>query len=436
MLKREENDLLTRVGPGTKMGSFMRRNWIPFARSEDIAQSERPVRIKLLGENLVAFRDGANRVGVIGELCPHRRASFAYGRCESDGVRCMYHGWQFDINGNCIDIPTEPGDRQMKDRIKQSSYPVKERNGVLWVYMGDAADSIELPELEFNLVPPESAYLSMRVQLCNWLQAMEGSLDSAHAPLLHGRIDQHTHNSYFNLDNRPQFEAQDTPYGVMIGAKRQGPTPRTVHWRVNQFVLPFYTLVPPMKPDPVINGQAWIPMDDENTLIFMFAYHPSDRIPEASLSLYRGGRRDGTESGFMTSRATAPYKSGYPYPDFWPAYTRENDYGYNAEMQRSRYFSGIPGIWPQDAAAQESMGPIVDREQEHLGSTDVGIIRVRRRLLAELRASDTRQEPPVAPHLYRVRPVGLLTSAIDESMADVATPLASRFAQDYGYDPF
>ena len=441
MLTTEDNDLLTRTGPGTPMGAFMRLHWIPFARSQDLpASGERPLRIKLLGEKLVAFRDGQGKVGVLHELCPHRRASFAYGRCEPEGVRCMYHGWKFDVTGQCLDTPTEPEDSQISRRLRHPAYMVRERNGVLWVYMGDQQTGAEtpLPDMEFNLVPADQTFISLRVQHCNWLQALEGSLDSAHAPLLHGRIDGHKHTGHFGIGNRPRFEVQDKEYGVMVGAKRPYSEPGTVHWRINQFLMPFYTLVPPMEADPVINGQAWVPMDDEHTIVFMFAYHPSEPFPPSSLGLYRDGRRDGTDSGFMTARWRLPHQAGKPYPDFWPALNVDNDYGYDAERQRTRYFSGIPGIWPQDSAAQESMGAVVDRRFEHLGTTDAGIARMRRCLLRSVRAFQQEKETPAtARHAaaYRVRPVGLVSAEPNASMEDATGAFASRFQKDYGYAP-
>lgn len=439
MLTIENNELLTRTDIGTPMGRFMRRHWMPVARSIDVVQNDRPLRIRLLGEDLVMFRDGSGRVGVVNEYCAHRRASLAFGRSDAAGVRCIYHGWQYDITGQCIDMPNEPLDSDFKEKVRQPAYPVRERNGVLWVFLDHEVEPPDLPDLEFNLVPEENVYISLRVQECNWLQALEGSLDSSHAPFLHGRIDQHEYRGHFQLDKRPRFEVLDTDYGVMVGARRQGPNEESYHWRINQFLMPFYTLVPPGEADPAVSGQAWIPIDDHTTLVFMFSYHPTEALPESLVAMYRDGRRDGTESGYMSVQGCLPHQNGKPYPDFWPAYNAGNDYAFDMERQRTRYFSGIPGIWPQDAACQEGMGPIASRQFEHLGSTDAGILRSRRRLIAAVRAHEkegTRVPTMDGGAVYRVRPVGLVASVSAPSMVEATGDFARKFGEGFGYDPY
>ena len=189
MLSHEDNETLVRVGRGTAMGSLMRLYWIPFFFSKDLEKDGQPKRVMLLGEDLVAFRDTEGRVGLVANACAHRGAPMMFGRNEDCGLRCVYHGWKFDVTGAVVDTPAEPVKSRLKEKVRITAYPCRERNGVVWTYMGPEAELPPLPNLEWNLVPAENVHLSMRIQECNWLQALEGEIDSAHAPILHSRID-------------------------------------------------------------------------------------------------------------------------------------------------------------------------------------------------------------------------------------------------------
>ena len=248
MLSHEDNETLVRVGPGTTMGDMMRIYWLPFMASSDLEKDGQPQTVKLLGETLIVFRDSEGRVGLVDHICPHRGAPLVFGRNEDCGLRCVYHGWKFDVDGNVADMPAEPPRSRLKDRVKIKSYPCVERGGVVWTYMGDEPEESRppLPSFEWNMVPEENVVVTFRVQECNWLQALEGEIDSAHAPILHGRIDDGGSINQWvaKRDLRPTFECMRQDFGMSI-ASRRVLDDDTLYWRVNQFVMPFYSLVPP-----------------------------------------------------------------------------------------------------------------------------------------------------------------------------------------------
>jgi phthalate 4,5-dioxygenase len=277
MLSREDNEALVRIGPGTAMGALMRLFWIPFYAANELARDGEPRRVRLLGEDLVAWRDGDGRPSLVANACPHRGAPMLYGRNEECGLRCVYHGWKFDVAGGVVDMPTEPERSRLKEKVRLKAYACRERGGVLWTYMGPDQDELPpLPEIEWNLVPDENVHVSFRVQECNWLQALEGEIDSAHAPILHGRIDgKGAINQWVaGRDLRPIFECMQQPFGMSIASRRKVDE-QTQYWRVNQYMLPFWTLVPPQSKFPELSGHAWVPMDDEHTLCLMFSYTPA-----------------------------------------------------------------------------------------------------------------------------------------------------------------
>jgi phenylpropionate dioxygenase-like ring-hydroxylating dioxygenase large terminal subunit len=381
MLSREQNDMLVRVGPETPMGKLMRLYWVPFLRSEDLKADGAPYRVRLLGEDLVAFRDTEGRVGLVDHACPHRRAPMVFGRNEEGGLRCMYHGWKFDVSGQCREMPAEPNAERMCSRMRIMSYVVRERNGVLWTYMGpDQEHPPELPLVEWNLVAHEQVEVSLRVQECNWLQALEGEIDSAHAALLHGRVDAGgLINSWRQAqDLMPTFECVENEAGLSIAARRKTDDGRD-YVRINQFMMPFWTLVPPQAQFPDITGHAWVPIDDENTLCFMFSYHPSEALAEKTVRIFREGYK-GREAGHPTLNSFAEKPVTHPYHNFWSKFNPENGFLFDYSLTK-QFNSGIPGLWVQDAASQCGVGPIADRTKEHLGTTDTGVVKVRRMLL-------------------------------------------------------
>src|SRR6186997_2354793 len=373
MLRREQSELLTQTGPDTPMGRMFRSYWIPALLAEELPANDcPPVRVKLLSERLVAFRDSEGRLGLIDEFCPHRGASLWFGRNEKCGLRCPYHGWKFDFTGQCVEVPSEPAESGFADKIKLKSYPLVERGGVLWTYMGPSEHQPPLPEWEFATVPPAQTYTSKRFQECNWLQAMEGGIDSSHVSFLH-RGDINTdplfkgaRGNQYNLgDLRPVFEVVESAGGLFIGARRNAEN-GNYYWRITQWVMPSYTIIPPRGTHSV-HGHFWIPIDDENCWAWSFDYHPTRALTEAELTAMRAGK------GIHVRVEPGGYR---------PLANKDNDYLMDRAAQKAgRTFSGIEGIGMQDASLQESMGPIQDRTKENLVSTDNGIIMARHRLM-------------------------------------------------------
>jgi phthalate 4,5-dioxygenase len=439
MLSREDNEALVRVGPGTPMGGLFRLFWIPFFLSTDLVADGRPKRVKLLCEDLVAFRDSRNRVGLIANACAHRGAPMIFGRNEDCGLRCVYHGWKYDVTGAVTDVPAEPPRSRVKERVKIKAYPCQERNGVVWTYMGPDVDNPPpLPNVEWNLVPSENIKLSMRVQESNWLQALEGEIDSAHAPILHGRIDSKGSISAWvaKKDLRPTFECIRQNFGMSIASRRRLDD-STLYWRVNQFVMPFYTLVPPQSKFPELSGHAWVPMDDENTMCMMFSYHPSEPLPARTRELFDQGH-NGRETGHASRHAYLEKNPSAPYADYWTKFNPSSNFLFDHESQRTTWFSGLPGLWVQDAACQTGVAPIYDRTKEHLCASDTGIVMTRRLLLESLAAYRDRNIRPHGvgdPDTFMVRAVSLHLPE-GTSWADAGRPfMQAKLGAGFGYEP-
>ncbi len=438
MLSREDNERLVRVGPGTPMGALMRLHWIPFLRSSDVVADGQPHRVRLLCEDLVAFRDSHGAVGLVNHACPHRAAPMVFARNEDGGLRCTYHGWKFGVDGKCQDMAAEAPNSPLCKTVKIQAYPVQERNGILWAYMGPDAEPPPLPDLEWNQVPAEQIHVSLRIQECNWLQALEGEIDSAHAAVLHGRVDKDsTINQWRQAqDLVPTFECVQHGSGVQIAARRKAGADSD-YVRVNQFLLPFYTLVPPQTQYPELSGHAWVPVDDETTLALMFTYHPAQPLPEKSIKMFKEGHR-GWDSGHpaTTSFETRPVTT--PFPMFWSKYNRGNAYQFDYASQVSQRNSGMPGLWAQDAAAQSGVSTIVDRSQEKLGTTDLGIVRTRRLLLDAARKLETEGTRPASatdPAAMAWRAVSITIPSKSDWKPAAADFMQARVGADFGYTP-
>ena len=286
MLRKEQNDLLSQTGPGTPMGQLFRSYWIPALMSEELPQNEcPPVRVKLLSERLLAFRDTQGRYGLIDEFCAHRGVSLWFGRNEENGLRCPYHGWKYDHTGQCIEVPSEPAQSGFCNKIKLKSYPLVERGGFLWAYMGPPDKQPPLPEFEVALVPPEQRFISKRWQECNWMQAMEGGIDSSHVSWLHrGELDNDPlfkgarGNKYNLADAKPVFEVVESPGGLYIGARRNADD-GNYYWRITPWVMPSFTMIPP-RGNHSVHGHFWIPIDDENCWSWSFDYHSTRRLTD------------------------------------------------------------------------------------------------------------------------------------------------------------
>ena len=413
MLSQEQNDRLTRTGPGTPLGRLFRSYWIPALLSAELPEPDcPPVRVRLLSERMIAFRDSEGRLGLLDEFCAHRGVSLWFGRNEECGLRCSYHGWKYDVTGQCVDMPNEPEHSAFARKVRLKSYPLAERGGVLWTYMGPPASQPPLPEYEFATVAAAHSFVSKRQQECNWLQAMEGGIDSSHVSFLH-RSDlktdplfKGTRGNRYNLsDTRPVFEVVESDGGLYIGARRNAEH-GDYYWRITQWVMPSYTMIPPRGGHP-IHGHFWIPIDDENCWTWSFDYHPTRALTDAEVAAMRDGK------GIHVKYVPGTYR---------PLANKDNDYLMDRVAQREgRTFSGIEGFAMQDASLQESMGPIVDRTKETLVSTDSGIIMARQRLLRAVRAlEESGATPPGVDTAHqRVRSASVVLPS-DQSYQDAA----------------
>ncbi|MCH8346619.1 MAG: aromatic ring-hydroxylating dioxygenase subunit alpha [Chloroflexi bacterium] len=399
MLTLEENELLTRTGPGSPMGDLLRRFWLPFLLPEELPAPDcPPVRVRLMGEELVAFRDTSGRIGLLDSHCPHRLASLFFGRNEENGLRCVYHGWKYDVEGRCVDMPSEPPESSFKEKIRTTAYPVRERGGLIWAYLGPRDLMPEMPELEWARVPESHRLVSKRLQECNFAQAVEGGIDSSHVSFLHSRLRSDEPDNldssgmirveYMANDRSPRFFVRETDYGLLIAARRNAEA-TSYYWRLTQFLMPFYTMIPGTPGYP-IGGHAWVPIDDERCWNFSVTWRHDRPLSEEELSYQNSGL------GIHAYVEPGSYR---------PLRNKENDYLIDREKQRTRTYTGIEGIGEQDMAVQESSGTIADRSREHLGSSDAAIIAMRRRLTGAAIALREGTEPPEAsqPDAYKVR---------------------------------
>src|SRR6266849_6232881 len=403
MLIQEENELITRVGPGTPMGNLFREYWLPAMLSEELpAPDSDPKRVLLLGEQLVAFRDTNGKIGLLANNCPHRGASLFFGRNEEAGLRCVYHGWKFDTAGACIDMPNEPAESDFRTKVRAIAYLCQERGGIVWTYMGARDDPPALPELEPNMLPDGEWSISIYQRECNWMQALEGDIDTSHTVFLHtGSLteDDAPEGSWAKFalaDRAPRYEVVTTDAGVMYTAYRPAETD-SVYYRIAQFLFPFYAMVPTGVLGLDVRVRAWIPMDDHHTL---------------ALTMAKPGVGASTTSWSPLSNTEAvPNSTGW-FDRFRCIANESNDYQIDRAAQRTNTsYTGIPSIYLQDQAVTESMGPIYKRWEEHLGTSDAMIIRTRRRLIDAAKALREQGTPPPGaddPTVYAVRSGGVV----------------------------
>ena len=377
MLTVEENMRLCRVEGEAPMGRLMRRHWVPALLSEQVAERDgTPVRVRLFGEDLVAFRDSEGRLGVLGEHCPHRKASLAFGRNEGCGLRCLYHGWKFDVAGNTVEMPSEPKESGFADRVKQKSYPAREAGGFVWTYMGPAA---EMPAFEPPAwAPTPDATVSItKVQLpCNWAQVMEGQIDSAHSSSLHssdmkparvataGANEQHWTRP--STDKNPRIQVQVTNYGMRYAAIRRPimEARDNDYVRITTFVAPFTALIPPNSSYNV--ASVIVPRDDTSCYFHFIAWGYGDTVIGQDAWRKFCVMRPGIE-------VDAAFRPKLRHAG--------NDYLQDRDAMRAGDFTGLPGIPNQDIAMWESMGAIADRSMERLGASDIAVIQFRRIML-------------------------------------------------------
>ncbi len=377
MVTAQDNEMLTRTGPGTPMGEVLRRYWIPALMSWELAEPDGPpVQVKLLGEELVAFRDTNGRIGLLDEFCAHRRVSLWLGRNEECGLRCVYHGWKYDVDGNCVDQMNEP--RQFKDRVQLAAYPTSEMGGIIWTYMGPPELQPPPPRFAWTQVPETHRHVTKVIQECNWLQGLEGGIDTSHAQILHRNFtDDIGPTSSGARGAAPDVEVDETDYGYRyagIYPRDDGGTfIRTYH-----YVMPWTQIRPGGRdvraPSGELNsriaGHVWVPMDDENSMVWNWHYSISDE------PLSEEEREE---------RALGNSPASVDQTTFRSFANMTNNWRIDRNAQRTKSFTGISGINTQDRAVQESMGAIVDRSREFLGPADMAIVTARRMLLDSIR---------------------------------------------------
>lgn len=381
MLSREENELLCRVGPETPMGRIMRRYWLPIAMSTELVVGTTR-RVRLLGEDYVAFRGKDGAVGFLDELCPHRGASLVLGRVEGCALRCIYHGWLVNRDGAVLEMPAEPEGTAFTAKVRQPSYPVHEHAGLVWAYVGPAAELPPVPDFAFSHAP-ESHRIGAKHRVdCNWTQALEGAIDSAHSNYLHsddivgsGSVARSNtdgrQTARPSRDGRPRIQTEDTPYGFRYAALRKPITDPEINTyvRITHFIAPFTAIIPL---GDLQNVQIFCPIDDEHTYHYNVKFGPAPLTPEQRRRLEP---RDQTDGDFGTARR------------------RENNWLQDREAMKTTTYTGIDVVRNQDTAVQESMGPIFDRSKEHLGVSDTAIIRMRRRMLESVKGFMDGSEP-------------------------------------------
>ncbi len=419
MLSKEENALVTNTNPGTPMGEYFRRFWLPVALSEELPGPDcAPVRVQVMGEKLVAIRDSSGRVGLFDAFCPHRGAPLFFGRNEENGLRCVYHGWKFDVDGNCVDLPSAQEGETYKHKVHIKAYPCVEIARLIFAYMGPAEKRPPFPEFEWARLPLDHIFVTKFREECNYLQAMEGDYDPCHAPFLHSALsngntlnplqaggrnpqgplvrvmDPNEPYPFIVGNRRVTAEVQanagvleDTPTAVLSTAARELPDGRRFASSGAIWMAPIYCTAGIAGPN-TYGCNMRIPIDNECLMFYRlrWSYEP---IPERDIAEYK--------------------HSQYLYPAMIPGtwQTRDNiynDYNIDRVAQRNFSYSGIQAFPMQDIALiEQQWGPIADREQEHLTSMDYMIIKVRRRLLAGARAMAQGIEPeaPWHPEEYR-----------------------------------
>lgn len=422
MLSHEENRLLTQVGPDAPMGQLFRRYWIPVLASAELPEPDgAPVSVRILGEDLVAFRDTAGRVGLVDEACPHRCTSLAYGLNAEHGLRCIYHGWKFDVEGRCVDLPSEPKESRFREKIRLKAYPTVEAAGVVWAYLGPEETKPPFPTFWWMTLPLENLAIARVWQECNYAQVIENDLDFVHAAFLHRSYqdrpiapgllsdDLGVNPSHPLLRNPPvkQF-VQPTRYGqrcVAIGeAEAGGQAIMEIH-----YIFPFFTY-PPRFPEEDGMWHAFVPRDDFSTWSWDVQFSNRGPIDVAAQHARRGLILD---SSLRKLR------------------NRDNHYQQDRELMRTGNLSGMRGIATQDHAVTETMGPIVDRTREHLGTSDLPIIGMRKILLDSVREFMRTGRPPYALHqfpLERLYSRGVRTGW--DQPWEQASPVPPEFAAD------
>lgn len=405
-MNKEMSDTLVRTGPGTPMGQLMRRYWVPVLLASEIAEPDcPPVRVQILGEKLLAFRDTEGQAALTSEFCSHRGVSLYFGRNEEGGIRCAYHGLKFNRHGQCVDVPSAP---QACKHMGIQAYPCIERAGIVWAYLGPKDKQPAPPDVEWCNLPDSHVFVSKRLQECNYLQAMEGGIDTSHVSYVHRYEVDHDplHQGtkaldYIKADGNVIFDIEKTPFGLTLFGRRNG-EPDSYYWRITQWLFPWYTLIPPFG-EHALGGHVWVPIDDHNCWAWSVNFRPDRPLSAQERADLEAGKGIHCE-----------YEEGTNVPGgTWrPKANKDNDYLIDRQAQKDkRAYSGVFGFAVQDSSLQESMGPIQDHAAEKLLPTDRAIVMARRMLHDSAMAltQDPAVDPPALDaNRQRVRAAGVL----------------------------
>jgi len=429
MLSAEDNDLLTQTDAGTPMGDYFRRFWQPVALSEELPEPDGPpLRVTVMGEELVAFRDSEGRVGLFDRRCPHRGADMFYGRNEECGLRCVYHGWKFDVTGKAVDLPNVPPGARHHDTVRIRAYPTREFGEIVWAWLGPPDRVPEVPRMESGLMPPARRHVTKQLIECNWAQVMEGDLDTSHFSFLHMPAPSVPSNEnpdapadarrlrWIRNDPMPKFQILDHEVGFVVGGARKADE-EGIYWRMTQFMLPSHGTGPSTLPGETYFGFTAVPITDRACWIYAYAWNPERDIGAAERAKIRKGHGIIAEVG----------------PDYVPLRNRSNDFEIDRAAQKTVSYTGVKGLAEQDLMIQQSQGYIADRTREILTATDAAVVKFRRTLLTAARALAAGEEPeaPWRAEAYRTRP-GSWFAADGVDFEDV---LRERFGDARGHVP-
>lgn len=427
MLTTEENDILTQTNADAPMGQYFRRFWQPVALSEELAEVDGPpIRVNILGEELVAFRDSNGEIGLLDSRCPHRGANLFFGRNEGCGLRCVYHGWKFDVAGKAMDLPNVPAGAALHETVRATAYPTREYGEMIWAWLGPIIDPLpDIPALEFGQVESNFRYVTKQLMECNWAQVMEGDLDTAHFSFLHMPAPSVPSNDnpdapadarrlrWIRADPIPKFTVREHEVGFVIGGERAAEEDER-YWRMTQYLFPSHGTGPSTMPGETYFGFTIVPINDEACWLFTYAWNPERIIDTDERAKLRAGHG-------VIAELDANYK---------PLRNRSNDFDIDREAQKNRTFTGVRGLAEQDAMIQQSQGYIVDRTRENLTATDSAVVRFRRLMIDAARDLASGKEPqaPWQSELFCTRP-GSWFAAPGVPLEDV---MRERFGHNLG----
>ena len=406
MLTAEENDLLTHTGPETAMGQYFRRFWQPVLLSEELPEPDGdPLRVTVLGEELIAFRDTDGRVGLVDRECPHRGADLFFGRNEKCGLRCVYHGWKFNVEGKAVDLPNVPPGVRHHETVQLKAYPTREFGEIVWAYLGPTENEIpEVPHMEFGFVTPPKRYVTKQLMECNWAQVMEGDLDTSHFSFLHMPAPSVPSNEnrdapaderrlkWIRNDPMPKFQILEHDVGFVVGGARSTDEADETYWRMTQYSVPANGTGPSTMPGETYFGFTLVPITDISCWMYCYAWNP-----ERDLGNEERHKLETTGHGIVAE--TDDY--------YVPIRNRSNDYEIDRNVQRTQTFTGVKGLAEQDIMIQQSQGLIADRTCENLTATDAAVVKFRRTVMEAARRLAENQEEPKAPRRhesYKTRP--------------------------------